>query len=155
MIWPERKVQLLMGSWQRFVAALAVGAALPVLASRVSAEPAMRIGAEVYADSCASCHGANLEGQPNWQDRLPTGRMPAPPHDATGHTWHHGDAILFRLVKEGVEKVVGGGYESDMPAFAGVLSDDEIRSVLSFIKSSWPERARAYQAQVSANEAGN
>ena len=144
-----------MASWQRCVAALAVGAALPALTSHVSAESAMRIGAEIYTNACASCHGANLEGQPNWQDRLPTGRMPAPPHDATGHTWHHGDAILFRLVKEGVEKVVGGGYESDMPAFEGVLSDDEIRAVLAFIKSAWPERARAYQAQVSANESGN
>ena len=133
---------------------LVLATVAPALGSHASAEPATWVGARIYADACASCHGANLEGQPDWQESLPTGRMPAPPHDATGHTWHHGDASLFRLVKDGVEKVVGGGYQSDMPAFAGVLSDDEIRAVLAFIKSTWPDRARAYQAQVSANEGG-
>src|SRR4051812_48817691 len=51
-------------------------------------------GKIVYAQHCASCHGANLEGQPDWQHRMPNGRWPAPPHDATGHTWHHPDKVL-------------------------------------------------------------
>ena len=50
--------------------------------------------------------------------------------------------------------VVGGGYESDMPGFAGVLSDEEIRAILAFIKSTWPERQRGYQAAISAQDAG-
>lgn len=62
--------------------------------------------------------------------------------------------ILFRLVKEGVSAVVGGDYQSDMPGFADVLSDEEVRAVLAYIKSTWPERERAYQAQVSAHETG-
>src|SRR3984893_6075924 len=37
-------------------------------------------GKAVYAQYCASCHGANLEGQPNWRERQPNGRLPAPPH---------------------------------------------------------------------------
>ena len=86
--------------------------------------------------------------------RCSSGRMPAPPHDASGHTWHHRDDVLFRLVKEGVTAVVGGGYESDMPGFAGVLSDEEIRAILAFIKSTWPERQRGYQAAISAQDAG-
>ena len=110
------------------------------------------LGAKVYAEYCASCHGPDLQGQPDWQKKLPSGRMPAPPHDASGHTWHHGDAILFRLVKEGVAAVVGGGYESDMPAFADTLSDNDIHAVLDFIKSSWPERQRGYQSEISAQE---
>jgi len=52
---------------------------------------AVALGQQVYAARCASCHGANLEGQPNWQQELPTGGLPAPPHDETGHTWHHND----------------------------------------------------------------
>src|SRR6516165_7158925 len=40
-------------------------------------------GKVVYAQQCAPCHGANLEGQPNWRERLPNGRLPGPPHDAT------------------------------------------------------------------------
>ena len=106
-------------------------------------------GRQLYLEHCASCHGANLEGQPGWRTALPSGRMPAPPHDATGHTWHHADADLFSLVKHGLGAIVPG-YESDMPAFAGVLTDDEIRAVIDYIKSTWPDRERAYQAERSA-----
>lgn len=102
------------------------------------------LGRRVYAEHCASCHGAKLEGQPNWQDPLPSGRMPAPPHDASGHTWHHSDAELFTITKKGIGAVVAA-YESDMPAFEGILSDEEIRAVLAFIKSTWPERELDYQ----------
>ncbi len=105
-------------------------------------------GQAIYSEHCASCHGANLEGQPDWQTRLPNGRMPAPPHDVTGHTWHHSDDQLFTIVKKGVSAIVPD-YESDMPAFEGKLTDDEIRAVLEFIKSTWPEREREVQARRS------
>jgi mono/diheme cytochrome c family protein len=111
---------------------------------------AIELGQEVYAESCASCHGADLEGQPDWRRRLESGRMPAPPHDETGHTWHHADGQLFTITKHGVGAVVPG-YESDMPAFEGILSDAEITAVLAYIKSTWPERERAFQAEVTAN----
>ncbi|MEQ8805947.1 MAG: cytochrome c [Rhodospirillales bacterium] len=100
------------------------------------------LGQTVYRDQCASCHGANLEGQTNWRERLPSGRLPAPPHDRTGHTWHHPDAQLFDITKRGPAAVVGGSYESDMPGFDGVLTDAEIIAVLSYIKSTWPESIR-------------
>lgn len=106
-------------------------------------------GRQIYADQCASCHGAQLEGQPDWKTPLPSGRLPAPPHDAGGHTWHHPDDIRFRIVREGTAAIVGGGYESDMPGFADLLSDAEIRAVLAYIKSTWPERERTYQENVS------
>ncbi|MFC3570619.1 c-type cytochrome [Paracoccus simplex] len=106
-------------------------------------------GRQVYADQCASCHGAQLEGQPDWKTPLPSGRLPAPPHDAGGHTWHHADEILFRIIKEGTAAIVGNGYESDMPGFADFLSDAEIRAVLAYIKSTWPKRERTYQENVS------
>lgn len=102
------------------------------------------LGGRLYAERCASCHGAKLEGQPNWQESLSNGRMPAPPHDASGHTWHHSDAELFTITKKGLAAVVPG-YESDMPAFEGTLSDEEIRAVLAFIKSTWPKTEREYQ----------
>ena len=99
------------------------------------------LGERVYAQHCASCHGARLEGQPNWRRRLPNGRLPAPPHDESGHTWHHPDALLFGIVKNGlVPPYAPRGYESDMPAFAGKLGDDEIWAALAFIKSHWKSR---------------
>ncbi|MCL4674859.1 MAG: c-type cytochrome, partial [Pararhodobacter sp.] len=99
-------------------------------------------GHALYEVHCAACHGAELEGQPDWKTPLPSGRLPAPPHDASGHTWHHPDDVLFRIVKDGTAAIVGGGYESDMPGFADVLSDAEARAVLTYIKSTWPERER-------------
>ncbi|MBC7145377.1 MAG: cytochrome c [Thioclava marina] len=106
-------------------------------------------GRQIYSDQCAACHGTDLEGQPDWRSPLPSGRLPPPPHDASGHTWHHPDDVLFRIVKEGTAAIVGGGYESDMPGFGGVLSDAEIRAVLAYIKSTWPEGERNYQESMS------
>jgi mono/diheme cytochrome c family protein len=121
---------------------------------RAPAAPERTDGARLYAEFCAACHGARLEGQPNWQQRKPDGRLPAPPHDATGHTWHHGDEVLFRITKFGPGAIVDG-YKSDMPGFENVLSDGEIRAVLAFIKSTWPEREREYQELRTRAERGN
>jgi mono/diheme cytochrome c family protein len=105
-------------------------------------------GRALYLENCAGCHGASLEGQPDWMVRKPDGRLPAPPHDATGHTWHHSDEQLFRITKEGLA-VIAPNYETDMPAFGGTMTDAEIRAVLDYIKSTWPERERAIQAKRS------
>ncbi len=78
--------------------------------------------------------------------------MPAPPHDASGHTWHHPDDVLFRITREGPGAVAGNGYESNMPGFAETLSDFEIRTVLAFIGSTWPEAERQYQAEMNRRE---
>lgn len=112
----------------------------------------LKLGGETYAANCAACHGDNLEGQPDWQSRLSSGRLPAPPHDASGHTWHHPDGVLFRITKEGPAAIVGDGYASDMPGFGDMLSDDEIWAVLAYIKSRWPERERQLQAEMSRKE---
>ncbi|MCW5634380.1 MAG: cytochrome c [Rubrivivax sp.] len=104
----------------------------------------LALGEKVYAAQCASCHGANLEGQPNWKVPGPDGRLPAPPHDATGHTWHHPDDLLFRITKFGVAKAANlKDHPSAMPAYEGVLGDEEIVAVLSWIKSRWPAEIRA------------
>jgi mono/diheme cytochrome c family protein len=102
------------------------------------------LGQKVYEAQCASCHGVRLEGQPNWRERGPDGRLPAPPHDASGHTWHHPDDLLFRITKLGVARAANlKDYASAMPAYEGVLSDAEIVAVLSWIKSQWPPDIRA------------
>jgi ABC-type transport system substrate-binding protein/mono/diheme cytochrome c family protein len=103
------------------------------------------MGQQVYVSFCAGCHGANLEGQPDWQKRLPMGNLPAPPHDETGHTWHHADQWLFDIVKDGGQRFAPPRYRSAMPAYRDMLTDDEIWAVLAFIKSRWPPSTQAHQ----------
>jgi len=97
-------------------------------------------GKTVYAQHCAACHGVNLEGQPEWKRLGPDGRMPAPPHDASGHTWHHPDAYLIRITRDGFTPGVDrpAGYQSNMPAFGKLLSELDIVAALTYIKSTWP-----------------
>ena len=116
----------------------------------------LAVGKAVYQARCAACHGARLEGQPNWRERNAAGRLPAPPHDASGHTWHHPDQVLFNVTKYGVAKGANlKDYDSAMPAFEGVLSDAEIVAVLSWIKSRWPPEIRKQQEEVNAAEEHN
>ena len=113
-------------------------------------------GKAIYATACASCHGANLEGQPNWRIRQADGRLPAPPHDETGHTWHHPDDQLFAMTKFGPAAFAGlDDYKTDMPAFDGVLSDEEILAALAYIKSTWPAEIRARQDDISRRNRQN
>ena len=132
---------------------VAVGAAVafnwlkPTMAGADPTDPVqVSLGRIVYSKECASCHGARLEGQPNWRIRKTDGKLPAPPHDETGHTWHHSDEQLFRITEIGVRPPLAPeGYESDMGAFGGVVTDKEIWAVLAFIKSTWPPKVQRRQ----------
>ena len=126
-------------AWVIFPRGASTGKADPQNAAQVAA------GEQVYAAQCARCHGDKLQGEPDWMQKKPNGRLPAPPHDANGHTWHHPDNQLFGMVKNGVTPYAPAGYLSDMPAFGAFLSDDQIWAVLAYIKSSWPEEIRERQ----------
>lgn len=103
-------------------------------------------GQQVYLANCASCHGSKLEGQPNWRERNALGMLPAPPHNESGHTWHHPDEMLFAITKYGIAKVAQmPDYQSAMPVYADKLSDADIIAALSWIKSQWPAEVRAQQ----------
>ena len=111
-------------------------------------------GERLYRQHCAACHGAQGEGQSDWQSRGADGLLPAPPHDASGHTWHHPDAQLLAIVRDGMAQVIGQpDYRSAMPAYAGTLSDADIVAVLSWIKSRWPPEVQAHHDQVNAQAA--
>ncbi|MEO1331415.1 MAG: cytochrome c [Pseudomonadota bacterium] len=138
--------------------ALALGGALLVggrwfgLGGAAAYAPDLARGEAIYAEACASCHGAALEGEPDWRTRKPNGRLPAPPHDESGHTWHHPDSVLLEITARGTAAVVGGGYESDMPGFGEAYSEDELRDVLAWIKSQWPEPIQARQEALTAQD---
>lgn len=108
-------------------------------------------GKQIYANNCASCHGEKLQGQADWRIRLDNGRLPAPPHDETGHTWHHPDAVLIDITRNGLVPGVTApaGYVSDMPGYSNLLTDQDILAVLAYIKNSWPPEALAAQKEIT------
>ena len=134
-------------------AALVVGALVYLAfgggsgAGRADPEDAEQValGRRVYGEQCAACHGDKLQGQPNWKKRLPTGGLPAPPHDASGHTWHHPDQVLFDVTRHGGGRFAPAGFKSNMPGFAEALDNAEIWAVLAYIMRSWPPEIRGRQ----------
>lgn len=117
------------------------------------AEGAAR-GAMIYGANCAACHGARLEGQAEWRHVDAAGRLPAPPLDGTGHGWRHSNAELFHMVKFSVVDQAGPGYQTDMPAFDGKLSDEDIRAVLAYLHAQWPPGIQAAQSFLNPDHAG-
>lgn len=113
------------------------------------------LGAMLYTENCASCHGENLQGEADWQNRDDDGYFPTPPHDETGHTWHHDDALLFGITKSGIAKYSGdSGYKTRMPSYEDSLTDEEIIAVLSFIKAQWPVEIRQRHDEMNRINAG-
>ena len=127
-------------------AVLAIAQGLGLFAEQTSEEiripyenpVAVARGQEIYVNACAACHGQKLEGQQNWNERRPDGRLPAPPHNEKGHTWHHADRQLFEITKYGTAAFAPQGYQTDMRGYEDVLTDNEILDVLAYIKAQWP-----------------
>ena len=125
-----------------------------IFAALIAASPAAGdSGADLYRRYCAACHGQELQGEPDWTRPDTEGYLPAPPHDASGNSWRKSDAQLFTYTKLGGEAVMAKrgvpDFPSAMPAFEGALTDTEIVAILEFIKSTWPEDKRAYQAALN------
>jgi len=105
------------------------------------------LGERVYQANCATCHGPEGEGEPNWQSPREDGSYPAPPHDSSGHTWHHPDDVLLDIIRRGGQAAYGReGFRSGMLAWGDRLSDDEIRAVLAYIKTFWGAEERQFQS---------
>ena len=118
-------------------AAVGCGAAEPSAdeaAALPAGEAGQRSGAQIFAAVCATCHGEQGEGANDWKLRGEDGRLPPPPLNGDGHTWHHADGVLYRIVRDG-GATFGAG--SNMPAFAETLTRGEIIAVLEYIKTLW------------------
>ena len=98
----------------------------------------LELGKALYYTHCASCHGDNLQGQPKWKTSLDEdGHNYAPPLNGTGHTWHHSEEQLYNIIRYGL-KFYNENYEGKMQG-NDKLSDEDVWSILEYIKSVWPE----------------
>ena len=102
-------------------------------------------GKQVYQQKCLICHGENGVGAPNWNVPDANGNFPAPPHDETGHTWHHSDRVLYEAIRDGMHDPLKPNSPLRMPAFADKLSDADIRAVIVYFKSLWNREHQEYQ----------
>ncbi|HUA08309.1 MAG TPA: cytochrome c [Candidatus Acidoferrales bacterium] len=92
-------------------------------------------GAKVYLQNCASCHQAG--GQGVTDTFPPLDGNPVVTSDA---------ASLIHIVKYGLNgkiTVAKSDYNGMMPAWAQQLSDADIASVVTYIRSAWTNKAGA------------
>lgn len=137
-------------------AVLALMAVLPIATAcgnnTGKGQDEIELGGQLYLGNCAVCHGQRGQGNPAWRTKGPDGRYPPPPHDSTGHTWHHSDGLLFRIAKHGGASLNILNFQSGMPAFEGVLKDSEIKAVILYLKTLWGPEERQFQAEQSARD---
>ena len=90
-------------------------------------------GQTLYANHCASCHGEQGRGVPGIYPRLAGNRTVTmePP------------ANLVRVVLAGgfPPATAGNPRPYGMPPFATVLNDDEVATLLSYLRSAWGHQA--------------
>lgn len=104
-------------------------------------------GGELYQQHCASCHRPDLSGDPDWKMPNDDGSYPPPPHDSSGHTWHHPDRVLIEIIRNGSDFP-----QSRMLTFGDKLTENDIEAILDFFKEHWGPEERAYQEQVTEQD---
>ena len=98
-------------------------------------------GMELYTSNCTSCHMGNLSGNPDWKSGVDDdGQRLPPPLNGTAHTWHHSPEQLFQIIRYGYKKF-DPNYKGKMLGNDN-LSEDDVWSILEYIKSVWPKEIR-------------
>lgn len=95
-------------------------------------------GETVFQANCENCHGKNAEGTTDWRKPNADGKFPPPPLNGTAHAWHHSTAVLKKTILKG-----GPPEISSMPAWEGVLTEQQVDDVVVWIKSLWPNEIYA------------
>jgi len=115
---------------------LAAALAAVLIALPAQAEDAALSGAEIYDGACATCHGADGRGAP--QGTAIT--VPLPDFTDCNFITREGDGNWYYLLVHGGE---GLALSPQMPAFGNVLTKEQLRAVLSYIRTfchdpRWP-----------------
>jgi mono/diheme cytochrome c family protein len=95
-------------------------------------------GRKLFVQNCATCHGNDAQGAPNWSQADAKGKYPPPPLNGTGHAWHHPKRALMTTIKYGTARLGGS-----MPAWQGRLSEQDINDIIAWFQSQWPDEIYA------------
>ena len=132
------------------VVLVSFGLLAPGLAAAGGEPSLVERGQTVYQDYCAVCHGSEGQGlTADWRQRNSQGELPPPPHDDSGHTWRHSDAMLFKMIHEGWRDPFNKTDRLTMPAFGETLEVEQIEAVIAYLKTLWKEEHQAYQERES------
>ncbi|MCW8891018.1 MAG: cytochrome c [Sedimenticola sp.] len=97
-------------------------------------------GKRLYESYCLTCHGqAGVGEAPIPKYIRAPGYITAMPLNETSHAWHHSDEQLVETILNGLQRT------NRMPAWKGVLDEQEARAVVGYIKSLWSPRILACQ----------
>jgi mono/diheme cytochrome c family protein len=113
----------------------------------------VKSGRAIYGQQCASCHGVDAQGAPNWKEPDERGELPAPPQNAEGHTWRHSDTMLYEMITKGMRDPFNSTTRLTMPPFGDVLSPEQIQAVIAYLKTLWTPEQRAFQSEESRDGA--
>jgi mono/diheme cytochrome c family protein len=134
-------------TWEARLANMMKDIAIPIQAERVKdplpASPeVIQRGSNDYQMDCALCHG------PDGRAETTLGRAMYPPAmDLNSpHVQHWSDGDLFWIIQNGI-RLTG------MPAWKGILTDDDIWQIVRFIQSLPQQNAQAQAASEKAASA--
>lgn len=113
--------------------------------------PAM-LGKRVFTANCMACHQANGQGVPGVYPPLAGSEFVLKPE----HEKHIIKIVLHGL--NGPITVKGANFNNAMTPFGGLLKDDQIANVLTYVRSEWgnnapavtPEQVSALRAELGA-----
>lgn len=88
-------------------------------------------GANTYRLNCAVCHGEQAQGNFGQGNIDSTPVTAPPPLNGSAHAAHHSLADMLEVIDSGVDPV--------MPAYSGLLSNQEKRAVVAYYQSLWPK----------------
>jgi thiol:disulfide interchange protein DsbC len=89
-------------------------------------------GETIFQQNCASCHGANANGSPDWPQAR--GEKAAPPLNGSANSRNKSIEQLMQVIRQGSIQIGGS-----MPAFKNALSEPEIIQVIAYFQSKWPD----------------
>jgi len=93
------------------------------------------LGAETFAENCATCHGDLAQGLvADWRQKLEDDSFPPPPLNGSAHAWHHPRSALLQVIDNG-----GAEFGGKMPGFASILDSQQKLAAIAYIQSLWSD----------------